>query len=132
MRFKIGDQVVVTSAWSTLKGTIGEVIGRTKAYPNKDYYDVSFYTGIVTFEESCLDYPRELSLGEYRSDSISDQITSIEPKCDCGGFKTFGSMSEENHSNWCSSRQLKANISCAIKLPVAYPGHSFIIKGFKI
>lgn len=31
-------------------------------------------------------------------------VTEIKSKkCDCGGFKTFGTMSPEAHSHWCSS-----------------------------
>lgn len=27
-----------------------------------------------------------------------------QPTCDCGGFKTYNTMSPEAHSSWCSSR----------------------------
>jgi hypothetical protein len=38
-------------------------------------------------------------------------------KCDCGGFKTFNSMSPENHSSWCSSTKVLTNddIASSIK-----------------
>lgn len=35
--------------------------------------------------------------------SIASQLKPLT--CDCGGFKTFNTMSPESHSSWCSSRQ---------------------------
>jgi len=30
-----------------------------------------------------------------------DLLTQINQTCDCGGYKTYNSMSKEFHSNWC-------------------------------
>jgi hypothetical protein len=40
-------------------------------------------------------------------DFLCPVIRSVERKCDCGGFKTYNSMSQEHHSSWCSSRDNK-------------------------
>lgn len=41
------------------------------------------------------------------SPSHSATVKFITNNCDCGGFKTYNSMSSENHSSWCSSRSSK-------------------------
>lgn len=40
---------------------------------------------------------------EFFDESIISQLKQLT--CDCGGFKTFNTMSPESHSSWCSSRQ---------------------------
>lgn len=39
---------------------------------------------------------------------FSNSINTIV--CDCGGFKTFGSMDSASHSPWCSSQKAKGQI----------------------
>lgn len=36
--------------------------------------------------------------------SNNDTQSIIETECDCGGLKTYKTMSTEAHSNWCKSR----------------------------
>jgi len=145
MKFKVGDQVVVKTT-RHLTGHIGEVIGSSLMF-GVYYYDVSFPTsGIHVFEEAELEYPTtttimsqglknwlgvpDISLDDYGYNP--DKVDTLEPKCDCGGFKTFGSMSEENHSSWCSSRQTKVDAGLVIEVPILGPSRTFILKGFNI
>ncbi len=140
MKFKAGDQVkyIGNSHQFLATGDIGEVTGGVVCNINsRTAYDVYFVgDGICTINQNELSFvgttEETLSLisdGSFWSvDRSRDlpQMASLKRECDCGGFKTYGSMEPENHSSWCSSRQrpnFKLNTFTEIK--------SAIIKGFK-
>lgn len=97
--FKIGDQVEVTDPNSWAFGYLGEITDAPNGvyivrFPTNNAYITGY------FYAPALEYPKQLPLGQ-------QQITfaPIHAKqCDCGGLKTYGSMTSENHSSWCSSR----------------------------
>lgn len=133
MKFKIGDAVKIKS--NLLYGHSGVVIAVAPPFIGHINYSVRLdYAGvIVTLYEDWLESVATVTtaagvalpgayfctsntlanqslddlsicIDEFMSSSMPE-IAVSKPMCDCGGFKTFNSMSPENHSSWCSSRK---------------------------
>lgn len=54
----------------------------------------------LTFHEGCSSYL-------FKDDKFRPECVSL---CDCGGFKTFKTMSSEAHSSWCISNKGKVSV----------------------
>lgn len=118
-KFKIGDQVHIIDKGSRAYCLIGEVIsfftlnGRNAYIVKYENPNVQGVYSTESFFEDYLTYPNQTSQTQVHTDEMARLASEISKelkthdnpvKCDCGGFKTYGSMSPESHSNWCSSR----------------------------
>lgn len=112
MKFKIGDRIVVDVG--TFKGVGGEIVdslGLTSYGPETYSVVLDGTTAQINFNADELVHPFDYLMGGSSDQQDCGallwpgniQEKRVEVKCDCGGFRTFGSMSPENHSHWCSS-----------------------------
>lgn len=114
MKFKVGDQVIVKKY-----GEIG-IIDQVFDYLSRPYFVTTpAFTGVygedelenlgsttpyITATKILMDEMMEkqqLELYETYSKPRTQSILS----CDCGGYKTYQTMSPEAHSTWCSTRK---------------------------
>lgn len=99
--FKIGDDVKYITKGTALTGAKGTVVAFDPFYYS---YEIDFANiGIIccTGEDLELVNQLELPKGVHNDNWMGTDLTIKQ--CDCGGYKTFGSMEPAMHSPWCSS-----------------------------
>jgi hypothetical protein len=99
--FKIGDDVQYKTPGSALTGAKGRIVAFDPYYYS---YEVDFVNiGIIACMGEDLEFSTQVELPTGISNDNWAGAELRTKECDCGGYKTFGSMEPAMHSAWCTS-----------------------------
>ncbi len=104
--YKIGDKVTCVDPFLSIHGKHGTIkdIDASTVFV---LYEVEFGTNSsYMLIASQIEHQLPVGYQPTVEQELYSMIQESKVVCDCGGFKTFQSMSPENHSHWCSSRNI--------------------------